>query len=45
MQMKKKRLLVLLEVKDNYLEEHHCVFEKTGIQKSFDCFEIDRLLM
>jgi len=45
MQINKKRLIDLLEVKDNYLGEQHCVFEKMGIQKSFDSFEIDRLLM
>jgi len=35
---KEKCLLDLLAVKDNYLEEQHWVFEKMGIQKSFDCF-------
>ena len=36
MQIKKKPLLDLLDVKDNYLEQN-CVFEKRGIQKLFDC--------
>jgi len=39
------RLLDLLEVKNNYLKEKHCLFEKLRIQKSFDFFGIDRLLM